>query len=126
MEVDYIKKFVFLGGNIMPILVSIIIYSVITQNKLHLWAGYNAVIAPVYLLVFNFALDHKRFYINKLFIIFFVELVCLLIHMAYFKFDFNSITLIIWSLMFIEAIGITAAGGKILIKTGVEKHEEYK
>ena len=76
--------------------------------------GYNAVIVPVYLLAFNFILDFKAFYAKKLLVILSVELVCVLIHMAYIQFDFSPTLLLIWSFMFGTTVAITAIGGIVL------------
>ena len=108
------KRIIYWFGNILPILVSVVIYAFITQNDLHLWVGYNAAIVPIFLLAFNFALDYKAFSVKKLLVILLVEVVCLLIHMTYFQFSFSPISSVIWSLMFGTTVAITAIGGIVL------------
>jgi len=107
------KRIVFLVGNIIPILVSGIIYAVVSGNDLHLWVKYDAVIIPIYLLAFNFILEHKAFFAWKLLVILSVELICTIIHMAYFQFDFSSTSIVIWSFMLGIALAITIIGGLI-------------
>jgi|GEM_PF-4176687 len=108
------KRIIFLVGNILPVLVSGIIYAVASQNDLHLWVRYDAVIVPIYLLTFNFIMEHKAFFAWKMLVLLSVELICVTIHMAYFQFDFSPTSIIIWSFMLVIALLIIVIGGFIL------------
>lgn len=109
-----LKAVLFWFGNTLPILISIIIYAIILQDRHYLWVRYDAAFLPIYLLVFNFILGYKKFNIKKLLVILSVELVCVLIHMGYFRFDMTPTSLIIWSFMIGTIFAITAIGGLIL------------
>jgi len=109
-----ILKNIFWVGNALPVLLGIIIFAVINQDNLYILIGYNAVIVPVYLLTFNFTLNYNAFYAKKLLFILSIELICILIQIAYFDFNMSPIYLVFWSIVIGIALIITTIGGIIL------------
>ena len=105
------KHSVFWGLNILPIIISLFIALLISQNHFRLWVAYDALIIPVYLLATNILIDYKGFHAWKLSIIVFVEVICIAIHMAYFRFDFSATSFVIWAIMAGTALAIIAIGG---------------
>ena len=109
------KKYSAFGGlNILPIIISLLIALFISQNHFRLWVAYDALIIPVYLLTINFLIDCKGLYLWKLSIVVFVEVICIVIHMAYFRFDFSATSFVIWAIMTGTALAIIAIGGLAL------------
>lgn len=71
------KRIVLMAVNALPVLVSVLIYLLISQNDLRLWVIYDALVVPIYLLTFNFILGHRAFWVWKLLVILAVELICI-------------------------------------------------
>lgn len=100
--------------NILPILVSILMFATITNNQYHLWIWYDALVVPIYLLLCNFALNTKAFSGMKLLIVPCVLIICFLLHMLYFNFDMSAISSVIWIIFAGIAFGVMVIGGIIL------------
>ena len=108
------RRFYYIGFNILPIVVSIILFLSVSSNEYYLWVWYDALIVPLYLLLCNFLINRKHFSGIKLLTIPLVIVFCLIIHMAYFSFDFGSISLLIWQIVAGISFGIVIVGGIIL------------
>ncbi|MFT4145075.1 MAG: hypothetical protein QM644_11525 [Mobilitalea sp.] len=109
------NSIIYLFGNIIPVLISIIIYLTLPNTKLYnFWIGYDAFIVPVYLLLFNFLFSVKEFYIWKIVIIFVIEIICIIIHMSYFSFNLSATSFVVWVFLMITALVVIGIGSIIL------------
>ncbi len=108
------KRIVLIAGNVLPIILSLLVYATITSAQYHLWVWYDALLVPVFLLLLNFFAQKKSFYGIKLLIIPFVIAMCLMIHMIYFGFEFTGTSGVIWLIFGGIALGITLVGGVVL------------
>ena len=103
-----------MGLNVLPVVVSVILFLSVSSNEYQLWVWYDALIVPLYLLLCNFLINSKRFSGVKLLIIPLVIVLCLIIHMAYFNFGFGAISLLVWQIVAGISFGIVIVGGIIL------------
>ena len=108
------KQLSYIGFNILPIVISAILLLSASSNEYHLWVWYDALIVPLYLLLCNFLINSKHFSGIKLLTIPLVIVICLIIHMAYFSFDFGPISLLTWQIVESISFGIVIVGGIIL------------
>ena len=110
------RRVFYVGFNILPIVVSAILFLSISSNEYHLWVWYwyDALIVPLYLLLCNFLINSKQFSGIKLLAIPLVTVLCLMIHMAYFNFDFGAISSLVWQIVAGISFGIVIVGGIIL------------
>ena len=108
------RRLFYIGLNALPIVVSVILFLSVSGNEYHLWVWYDALIVPLYLLLCNFLINSKQFTGIKLLTIPLVIVLCLIIHMAYFSFDFGSISLLTWQIVASISFGIVIVGGIIL------------
>ena len=108
------KRLSYIGLNILPIVISVILFLSVSGNEYHLWVWYDALIVPLYLLSCNFLINSKQFSGIKLLPMPLVIVLCLIIHMAYFNFDFGSISLLVWKIVASISFGIVIVGGIIL------------
>ena len=98
----------------MPIAVSVILFLSISGNEHHLWVWYDALIVPLYLLFCNFLMNSKQFSGIKLLTMPLVIVLCLMIHMAFFNFDFGAISSLVWQIVAGISFSIVIVGGIIL------------
>lgn len=101
-------------GNILPILVSLLIYMTITNNQYHLWVWYDAIIVPIFLLLYNFFAYIKSFSGVKLLIAPCINAICFLIHMLFFNFNFSGTSGIIWLIFTVISLAVMVVGSTIL------------
>ena len=108
------RRLFYIGFNVLPIVISVMLFLSVSSNEYHLWVWYDALIVPLYLLLSNFMINSKHFSGIKLLAIPLVIVLCLLIHMAYFHFDFGAISSLVWQIAAGISFGIVIVGGIIL------------
>ena len=102
-------------ANAIPILGSIWLYFFANNSQLPFWVMYDAVIVPIYLLGLNVLLFRSSIKIKHFFIPYAMNCIGVIIHMAYFNFNFEPISRVIWGIMLLSSSFIIIIGGLITL-----------
>ncbi len=107
------KKLLF--ANALPILGSIWLYFFANNSQLPFWVMYDAVIAPICLLGLNVLLIRSALKFKHFVIPCAISYMGVIIHMAYFDFNFGPISSIVWGAILLSSSLIIIAGGFITL-----------
>ncbi|MFI3225881.1 MAG: hypothetical protein R3Y09_00615 [Clostridia bacterium] len=102
-------------ANAIPILGSIWLYFFANNSQLPFWVMYDAVIVPIYLLGLNILLFRSDLKIKHFFIPYGMICIGVIIHMAYFNFNFEPISRIVWGGILLSSSLIIIIGGLIAL-----------
>ncbi|MFI3238204.1 MAG: hypothetical protein R3Y47_09315 [Lachnospiraceae bacterium] len=102
-------------ANELPILGSIWLYLFANNSQLPFWVMYDAVIVPIYLLGLNISLFRSDIEFKHFFIPYAMSCIGVIIHMAYFDFNLEPISRIIWSVILLSSSLIIVVGGLITL-----------
>lgn len=102
-------------ANAIPILGSISLYFFANNSQLPFWVMYDAVIVPIYLLGLNIFLFRRNIKFKHFFIPYTMSCIGVIIHMAYFNFNFEPISSIIWGGILLSSSLIMIVGGLITL-----------
>ncbi len=102
-----------LAFNAIPMLISVLFYMQVANSSLPFWVIYDAAIAPTFLLLINILAWKKSLKVKYLILPFAISCLCVIIHMAYFQFDFEPISRLIWFFILLSNVLTFIIGGSI-------------